>query len=178
MAPGWYLISWRQRRLQTLVVTQRIEALGGSVAYEGLAGQLAKSTDLGSNVLYVNLDHAKMSAADVEMLTTLRSVAMLSANYSSLTDTDIRQLCGALDLTDLYLDGCTISDQSLPALLEERSLEVLRLSETHVSPGGVRSLCKLPRLKKLYCRGIPIHAKDIEALKATYPNLELIVGLE
>jgi hypothetical protein len=73
-----------------------------------------------------------------------------------------------------YTPPASVSDETIPLLLELKSLEVLQLEEARLSLAALAQLKQLTQLKKLNLEGIDIAETDVERLKKELPKVEVV----
>ena len=130
-------LSWLGVRLQR-VRQQRetrdvIHLLGGRVFYdwELRFSDIVRPQDVRKRWL-MNLPGADIFA----------EVAMVDLNHTSVTDADLKQLCGVTSLKCLWLCNTQITDAGLEHLKGLDNLVIVQLHSTQVTPEGVKDLQK------------------------------------
>lgn len=73
----------------------------------------------------------------------------------------------------VYKPPVSISNETIPVLLEMTSLESLQLGEARMSLAALSQLKSLANLKKLILDGIDISKDDVEALKKELPKVDI-----
>ena len=78
--------------------------------------------------------------SDIAMFSTMDSLEYLDVAYTSVDDRGVGALPRFACLRSLVLDGCEISDESIPLFLETTHLVSLSLRETRMSRLGVAQM--------------------------------------
>lgn len=96
-------------------------------------------------------------------LPKLRSLQL--GGMSRIDDNGLEHLRGLSDLTELYLNGTSITDRGLMCLAEMKNLWSLDLSGTTITDGGLGIIAALPALKLLTIESTPINGVGLACLK-------------
>ena len=103
-----------------------------------------------------------------------------AGKHAGWTDEGVRKLKDLKNLKSLFLGQRlsykgppSPSDETIPILVEMKSLESLQLEETRLSLASLRQLKQLPNLKKLTLGGIDIPQADVEQLRKELRGVEV-----
>jgi hypothetical protein len=72
-----------------------------------------------------------------------------------------------------YAPPTSLSDETIPVLLEMKSLETLQLEEARLKADVLIQLKQLPELKKLTLEGIDLAEADVQRLKSELPKVDV-----
>lgn len=115
--------------------------------------ELSNLSEVGSQILWLNLSGADMSDQQIEAISEFPN------------------------LMRLRLERNPITDEGLKHIANLQYLEYLNLYGTNVTDNGLKELAKLPKLKKLYLWQTEVSDEAIEELKKQKPDLEVVKGL-
>lgn len=103
------------------------------------------------------------------------TIERINLNDTDVTDDDLQELNGLVNLKYLGLYGTNVSDAGLEHVVGLPSLQELELSYTQVTDAGVSKLKQLKTLKKLYLNGTNDTVSDsaIEQLKQELPDCRI-----
>lgn len=120
--------------------------------------QVARLKELGAKlriedgrVLEVDLTNSKITDTDLELLSSLSNLTVLSlAGCPNLTDAGLVHLQRLTKLQTLNLGPSKITDGGLKNLSELKQLEILNLSGTKIGDAGLAHLSSLKKISVLY----------------------------
>jgi len=142
----------------------------------GLA-QLAGLPRLSSVTVAGSLSFGDDGMAAVAKLAHLREFRTWHAGS---TLTGMKSLSALKELKSLtlgqrlaYAPPTSLSDETIPVLIEMKSLQTLQLEEARLKPEILLQLKQLPELKKLTLEGIDLAEADAERLRAELPKVEV-----
>ncbi len=123
-------------------------------------------------------DKGMAAVAEVEQLRDFRTwhTYQTPAGNESLTklpELKSRWLGQRLRRYDGGSNAASLDDSTFDVLTKLTKLESLTLDEARLSLAALQRLKELPRLKKLELRRIDISTADVEALKASLPNVAI-----
>ena len=158
---GWLLLTMEQTRRQWEDEARWARAGAGASYRDG------KLIGLHFNVLTLSgrsfgTDH--LGDADVSQFNELIDLEDLGLTDCQVTDEGLMQLTRLLALRWLELDGTRITDAGLVGLLRFSKLERLDLSRTQVTDAGLSTLARLPNLRILILADTAINDAGITRL--------------
>jgi len=108
--------------------------------------------DYCSPIVDVSSLHADNPSRVAELAAQLPKLRLLSIQETGLRDEDLRAFVGHRYLRGLYLRGTRITDGAVSHLATLKSLHVLNLHNTNLSPTAIDSLkAALPNTKIYHC---------------------------
>jgi len=123
----------------TSIEMARLKELGAQVRLED------------GRVLEVDLTNSKIIDTDLELLSTLMNLKVLSlAGCLNVTDAGLSHLQGLTNLRTLNLGPSKLGDGGMRHLSNLKQLEILNLSGTQVGDAGLAQLRGLKKLSVLY----------------------------
>jgi len=109
--------------------------------------------DYCSPIVDVSSLHADNPSRVAELAAQLPKLRLLSIQETRLRDEDLRAFVGHRHLRGLYLRGTRITDGAVSHLATLKSLHVLNLHNTNLSPAAIDSLkAALPNTKIYHCK--------------------------
>ena len=111
----------------------------------------------------LTLDGAKLQPEDYALLGKLPQLRSLSLARTNVTDTNVSRL--SLGLTRLWLNGTSVTDRSMPRLAAMNGLVSLDITDTEITPDGLRLLEPLRSLETLWIDDSCITAQSVESLR-------------
>src|SRR5690606_14262846 len=134
--------------------------------------------DAGSPALDVNF-YGKDFFTD-KSLSELSPIAdqVVSVNLSSMPikKADIQTLNKFKNLRILNLNNSKVSNEDLALLKDHENLKSISLIGTGDSVEGIRSLTKLPKLRKIFVWNTALKPKDLDAIRKDFPTLKIDAG--
>jgi internalin A len=148
-------------------ILERLKEAGVGIVRDKIFGE--------EDVLAVGLKAGNIEAALPELceLQRLRSLWMKNP---SLTDAQMRAVCGQTWLRTVWLDGSAVTDAHLKQVARLRGLKLLSLSGTHVTDAGTKELAVLTELEELWLDGTAVtdaglrHLERLNKLEFLYLN--------
>jgi len=108
--------------------------------------------DYCSPIVDVSSHHADNPSRVAELAAQLPKLRLLSIQDTGLEDKDLRAFAGHQYLRGLYLRGTRITDGAVSYLATLKSLHVLNLHNTNLSPAAIDSLKAALPNTKIYLR--------------------------
>jgi len=104
---------------------------------------------------------------------------LVSLNLTNLPvkDDELEILADFLHLEKLILNGTDIDGSGLQYLKNCKGLKTLGLSSTQVDLDQVKKVLQENQLRSISLWNTPIASAEIEALRAAYPNTQIILGV-
>lgn len=132
----------------------------------------------GSNYLSANFVTAShVSAHHLKLLLPLKKqLIWLKLNDARITDADVTLLGQLTNLRTLYLNNTAISDPGLAALKSLANLQVLSLVNTKISAAGLAQLGGMKNLRSLYAYQTNVTAADTHRLRQLFPTATIDIG--
>ena len=104
------------------------------------------------------------------------AITEIDLSESQVTDADLAELKGQIDLDELNLHGTKISDIGVAELAGLKGLQALYLDDTQITDIGAAHLERLTRLESLYLDGTKISDQGLEYLDDLTRLEELSLG--
>jgi len=134
---------------------------------------------INSYFLDVRFNTASIEMKNLEALQPVsEQVTWLDLRNTGLTDDMLTQVGNLPNLTRLRLDGNPVTEKGIAYLESLNRLEILSLYHTEVSKECLKSLIKLPNLKKLYLGKTRVITDDIAQIQRSKPDLEIVLDLQ
>lgn len=132
------------------------------------------------NVSFLSVNFISKSStqdADLdELKPILTHIAWLKLGNSHITDASLQLIAQMPNLTKLYLNNTSVSDNALSQLTHLEQLQYLNLVGTKVTVQGLTPLSKMKNLKEIYVFNTAITAKDSAQLKILMPTVYIDFG--
>ncbi len=114
-------------------------------------------------------------ASEIDLMTTLSFLDQLRLARTRVTDEGMKQLAGALRLSELDLSDTRVTDVGLAPLSSLPRLRQLQLAGTSVTAEGLVQLQRLPKLSDVDVRRTAITVVDLPLLRKKFPNATIVI---
>jgi len=163
LSPDALFSQARSENLDVCSPTTRLRIAGGRVDV---------SNDDPSKIVTVDLSHIELDRHDRAAIRDARAIETLILAEANISDVDLAYLARLSSLTNLSLEGTSVSDDGLEYLVN-LPLRSLDLSMTQVSDAGITRLREIESLEEVFLRSTTVTAQAIEGLKRSRPNLKV-----
>jgi hypothetical protein len=124
----------------------------------------------------LHLGNSQVGDEGLRSLARLKHLERLTMQRNNITDAGVAHLADHPGLKSLWIGGLNdreskITDAGVVHLATIPNLEELDLQYAHVTPGGLKPLQKLTKLKALYLSGS--QADDYEAVAPMFPGVQV-----
>jgi len=131
-----------------------------------------------SSFLDIRYNSESIEIKNLEAMQTVsEQITWLDLRNSGITDEMLILIGNLPNLTKLRLDGNPVTEKGIAYLEGLKHLEMISLYNTEVGKGCLRSLIKLPSLRKLYLGKTSIVKEDIAEIEKIRTDLEVILDL-
>ncbi len=103
-------------------------------------------------------------------------IASLRLSGTSISDKSLKWIGELPNLTKLYLDYTSITDEGLVYLKDTKELRYLNLVGTGISEKGIQYLQSLPHLKSIYLYQSEVNPENLIALQKGMPKVYFDLG--
>lgn len=119
---------------------------------------------------------ADTAAKVLPLLKDMKTLTDLNLSGAKITDAQLANLAGDINLTRLHLENTPVTDAGLAHLKGLKNLVYLNLFNTAVTDKGLQELKAMANLQKLYLFETKTTDAGIAALKKALPNAEIVLG--
>ena len=103
-------------------------------------------------------------------------IASLRLSGTSISDKSLKWIGELPNLTKLYLDYTSITDEGLSYLKDTKELRYLNLVGTGISEKGIQNLQYLPHLKSVYLYQSQVNPESLSSLQKEMPKVYFDLG--
>lgn len=169
-----------------------VYGFAGAETYEFAAADEAEVKKLNTPYRIINPLDAGSPALDVNFygkdfftdksLSELSPIAdqVVSVNLSSMPikKADIQTLNKFKNLRTLNLNNSKITNEDLALLKDHENLKSVSLIGTGVSINGIKSLVKLPNMRKIFVWNTALKPAELEAIRKDFPTIKIDAGFK
>lgn len=114
---------------------------------------------------------------ELKKITSLTpNIAWLNLANTQITDQAMNMIGQCSNLVRLTLNHTSISSGSVVSLKKLTHLQYLNLIETKLDDEGLKLLCEMPALKKIYCWNSLVTKQAVEECRKKYPGIVIDYG--
>ncbi len=129
---------------------------------------------------YLDVSAISFSSLTNETLLTINgiasNIAWLHLGNTQINDQAMQIISKCANLLKLNLSYTTISSASVPEIKKLNKLQFLNLINTSLDDNGLRQLCMMPGLKKIYCWNSLVSKQAVEECRKKYPGITIDNG--